>query len=117
MALRALDRAQRRVLPRGTAEIFSRSLRSTYGRAWSVEKPMCFEAIQIQTVTGCNLSCPFCPANRSPSLYGGLGPKIREKMTDEVFGALVEQLGHLNFAGEIKPYLMNEPTLHLMSMG
>jgi len=106
----AADRWQQRRLPASVREPARELLRGAYGKAFP-SAPGLFEAVQIQTVAACNLSCPFCPANRSQALYGGVGPHVTVSMADDVFERIVEQLGALRFAGTVQLFLMNEPTL------
>lgn len=69
-----------------------------------------FDAIQIQTHTGCNYNCPFCPANKPGlNLYGGASNGA--KMDLDLFKHLIDQLSELGFKGRVSPYLMNEPTI------
>jgi hypothetical protein len=60
--------------------------------------------LQIQTVTGCNADCVFCP-------YGSThDDQPRGRMADGLFGRLIEEAaGH--DVRRISPYLMNEPLL------
>ncbi|MBI4651995.1 SPASM domain-containing protein [Candidatus Desantisbacteria bacterium] len=69
-----------------------------------------FSSIQIQTKTGCNYSCRFCPANKDlVNLYGG--ESNYAKMSIELFEDIICQLSKMKFSGRISPYLMNEPLL------
>lgn len=69
-----------------------------------------FNAIQIQTYAGCNLSCPFCPANKpGVNLYGGALPG--EKIDFALFKNIANQLSALKFKGRITLSLMNEPLI------
>jgi hypothetical protein len=60
-----------------------------------------FTVIQIETIHGCNLRCWHCP-NKDVTPSG-------ELMTREAFDQIIGELAELGFAGEIRPYLMNEP--------
>lgn len=62
-----------------------------------------FSAIQIQTITGCNRRCHFCPI-----FYRRVKHEI---MNDNLLKLIVDQLADLGFQGRISPYLMNEPLL------
>ena len=64
-----------------------------------------FSKVQIQTQTGCNLSCPFCPANKKEIEL----PK--GQMSDSLFKKIIRELADLEFSGVIAPYLQNEPLL------
>jgi MoaA/NifB/PqqE/SkfB family radical SAM enzyme len=69
-----------------------------------------FDTISIQTQTGCNYSCPTCPANkRGLRLYGGAAQGT--KMDIVLFKNIIEQLSEVGFRGRISPYLMNEPLM------
>lgn len=57
------------------------------------------KAIQIETISGCNRSCTWCPVKKRQHL----------KMDLKVYKNIVDQLK--DFEGRISPYLMNEPTL------
>lgn len=64
-----------------------------------------FRRIQIQTQTGCNLSCPFCPSNKK-------GIQLPQgKMPLEVFKKIMGELHQSRFQGVIHLYLQNEPLL------
>jgi len=61
--------------------------------------------IMIQTVSGCNASCKFCPY-----------PYIREhipfcKMDNNTFRKIIDECSHHKNIKVIMPYLMNEPLL------
>lgn len=62
-----------------------------------------FDAVQIQTHTRCNFQCKFCPHGKIELQHG--------EMSDETFQRVVEGLKELHFAGDIYPYLMNEPLM------
>ncbi len=61
--------------------------------------------IQIQTKTGCNGGCIFCPYTISVEHV----PK--GSMTDELFKKIVHEIAQYNKTRRISPYLMNEPFL------
>lgn len=62
-------------------------------------------AIQIQTQTGCNGACIFCP-------YKDSYDKVpKGKMSDELFNKIVAEIAQYNMTKRISPYLMNEPFL------
>lgn len=61
--------------------------------------------VMIQTVSGCNASCKFCPY-----------PYIRKqipfsKMDDSTFRKIIDECSHHKNIKVIMPYLMNEPLL------
>lgn len=61
--------------------------------------------IQIQTKTGCNGACVFCPYSISVEHV----PK--GTMTDELFKKIVHEIAQHKNTRRISPYLMNEPFL------
>jgi len=62
------------------------------------------EDIQIQTVTGCNASCVFCPngKTKNPIPFAKMEEDLYRKIVDECLSHNVKR---------ISPYLMNEPLL------
>jgi len=60
------------------------------------------EDIQIQTITGCNASCVFCPngKTKNPTPQGKMEDNLYRKIIDECLGKTVKRISH---------YLMNEP--------
>lgn len=69
-----------------------------------------FDIISIQTITGCNYSCPFCPANRNDlNLYGGAASK--SLMDISLYKKIMKELSGLSFNGRISPYYLNESLL------
>lgn len=59
--------------------------------------------IQIQTRTGCNAACIFCP-------YPDASEKVpKGQMTDMLFHKIVAEVAQRNVTKRISPYLMNEP--------
>lgn len=62
------------------------------------------EDIQIQTVTGCNASCVFCPSGKTKK------PIPPARMDDDLYCKIIDEcLQHP--VKRISPYLMNEPLL------
>ncbi len=62
--------------------------------------------VQIQTHTGCNAACNFCPY---PDSY----PMVpKGKMSEELFQKIVAEIGKYGVTRRVSPYLMNEPFLH-----
>ena len=60
--------------------------------------------LQIQTVTGCNADCVFCP-------YGSTyESQPKGRMSDELFRRLIDEAAQHDVR-RISPYLMNEPLL------
>ncbi len=61
--------------------------------------------IQIQTRTGCNGACVFCP-------YPDAHDKVpKGRMTDALFEKIVDEIARHNATKRVSPYLMNEPFL------
>jgi len=60
------------------------------------------KVVQIQTRTGCNADCVFCPYGETADIV----PKGR--MDDALFARVVEECGR-HGVSRISPYLMNEP--------
>jgi len=79
-----------------------------------------FNTISLQTRTGCNHHCRYCPvSNPKVNLYGGAGNG--REMDMDLFRKILEELARMRFKGIIIPYLMNEPLLdnripHLVRM-
>lgn len=70
----------------------------------AVPVPVFPEDVQIQTVSGCNARCTFCPnGNGSSKLPSG-------RMSDELYQRIVDECLE-NPIKRISPYLMNEPLL------
>jgi radical SAM protein with 4Fe4S-binding SPASM domain len=61
--------------------------------------------LQIQTATGCNAACVFCPYSESHDKV----PKGR--MPEELFDRIVDEIARNATRPRISPYLMNEPFL------
>ena len=61
--------------------------------------------IQIQTQTGCNAACVFCPYPDS------VNEVPKGKMSDELFDKIVNEIAQFGVTTRISPYLMNEPFL------
>lgn len=61
--------------------------------------------IQLQTQTGCNARCVFCPYKDSYKQV----PSGR--MTDELFQRLIAEVAEHGVTNRLSPYLMNEPFL------
>jgi len=77
-----------------------------FGRRMSSRSvPKFPRTVQIQTQTGCNAACVFCPY---PDSYNEV-PK--GKMSDELFAKIVHEIAGYRLTKRISPYLMNEPFL------
>ncbi len=61
--------------------------------------------VQIQTQTGCNARCVFCPYKDSYKVV----PSGR--MDDRLFERIVDEIAEYGVTRRISPYLMNEPFL------
>jgi hypothetical protein len=87
-------------LPEPTAGLLSRLGRRLTGRP----VPAFPKTVQLQTVTGCNADCVFCP-------YGSAQPQQPHgRMRDDLFRAIVDECAR-HRVRRISPYLMNEPFL------
>ena len=60
--------------------------------------------IQVQTITGCNASCTFCPHGKITN------PFPKGKMEDELYRKIIDECVKKPVK-RISPYLMNEPLL------
>jgi molybdenum cofactor biosynthesis enzyme MoaA len=60
---------------------------------------------QIQTISGCNANCVFCPNKKT-----ALDIKVGNRMDWDLYRSIVDQLVALGVR-RISPYLMNEPML------
>lgn len=61
--------------------------------------------VQIQTHTGCNGGCLFCPYSEASR------ETPRGRMSDTLFKKIVKEIADHNVTQRISPYLMNEPFL------
>ncbi|MCC8189943.1 MAG: SPASM domain-containing protein [Planctomycetes bacterium] len=68
-------------------------------------RPPLFDHVEIETFNRCNGECGFCPVNRH------LDPRRATRMTDDLFTAIMEQLGALDYRGELCLYSNNESLL------
>jgi MoaA/NifB/PqqE/SkfB family radical SAM enzyme len=60
-----------------------------------------FSVVQIETMSGCNYSCSFCPIGKVKLPSG--------RMSAELYERIIDQLSDFN--GAIHPFLSNEPLL------
>lgn len=67
--------------------------------------PAAPRAVQIQTISGCNADCVFCPNQKT-----ALSIRMGRRMDDGLYASLVDQCIELGVK-RLSPYLMNEPTL------
>ncbi len=61
--------------------------------------------VQIETFNRCNGTCPFCPVNRN------IDPRKPQKMTEELFIKILENLREMNYKDKLALYSNNEPLL------
>lgn len=67
--------------------------------------PQLPRVIQIQTKSGCNARCVFCPNSV-------VGPRLTHgEMEEELFKKIVDEITQYPPLSRISPYLMNEPLL------
>jgi len=59
--------------------------------------------VQVQTISWCNRSCPFCPSQKFP--------RKLEFMSLETYQRVLDELASLDFSGRFSPYLQGEPLL------
>jgi len=64
-----------------------------------------FSRVEIETINRCNGSCTFCPVNKNDD------PRKPEKMTDELFDKIINELHDLDYSGDIGLFANNEPFL------
>lgn len=64
-----------------------------------------FEYIEIETVNRCNGVCSFCPVNKK------IDPRTSQKMNEKLFYRIIDQLGDLDYEGELSLFSNNEPLL------
>lgn len=64
-----------------------------------------FKHIEIETINRCNGECGFCPVNRH------IDPRHAQKMTDELFNSIIDQLRELEYDGEVCLFSNNESLL------
>lgn len=67
--------------------------------------PKAPKAVQIQTISGCNGNCVFCPNKKTK-----LSIPYKNYMEDDLFRSIIDQCIDLGVR-RISPYLMNEPLL------
>lgn len=108
-----IEYVKQRIKAKGALNIASAISRSYLGgvgvgvlsdlalRSYNRGKAPEIQIIQIQTLSGCNYSCSFCPIGKTDLPSG--------RMSLELYEHILGQLG--DFAGVIHPYLMNEPLL------
>lgn len=63
--------------------------------------------IFVETITACNLRCPYCPN----SLYDRGLIKNTKKMRVELFHKIINELSELEWHGEIQPHSYGEPLM------
>ncbi len=68
-------------------------------------KPPLFDLLEIETINRCNGECGFCPVNKH------LDPRPAQRMTDELFLSIMDQLRDLEYQGQVSFYSNNEAFL------
>jgi MoaA/NifB/PqqE/SkfB family radical SAM enzyme len=68
-----------------------------------VSYPWEINHVQVQTISWCNRSCPFCPSQKFP--------RKLEFMSLETYQRVLDELASLDFSGRFSPYLQGEPLL------
>jgi molybdenum cofactor biosynthesis enzyme MoaA len=68
-------------------------------------QPKAPRAIQIQTISGCNGNCVFCPNKKTR-----IDIPYKKSMDKDLFRSIIDQCVTLNVR-RISPYLMNEPLM------
>jgi MoaA/NifB/PqqE/SkfB family radical SAM enzyme len=79
-------------------------LRPIFEGMWS-RAPRLFYIVSIETRSGCNHTCSFCPVSRSTD------PRKRGEMSFELLERIAGELAGLRFAGRIALFGNNEPLL------
>jgi len=64
-----------------------------------------FSRVEIETINRCNGSCTFCPVNKNDDT------RKPEKMTEELFDKIINELHELEYSGDIGLFANNEPFL------
>ena len=59
--------------------------------------------VSIETINRCNSTCEFCPANKNAD------KRPFEKMNEELFKRIIDELKELNYDGYLNLYVNNEP--------
>lgn len=96
-----------RLLPKEQIRLPLDVLQDTIRQQWfsnSSQKPL-FTIISIETRTGCNFTCSFCPVAK------GIDPRPESQLTWEELKYLAAQLSVLQFDGVIAFFCNNEPLL------
>lgn len=64
-----------------------------------------FGMVEIETMNKCNGTCTFCPVNKYDD------PRPFEKMSEELFNKILDELAELNYTGSISIFSNNEPLM------
>lgn len=68
-------------------------------------RPPLLEQITVETFNRCNSACAFCPVNRHAD------PRPSQRMPEELFRSIVDQLADLGFSGKFYLFGNNEPLM------
>jgi MoaA/NifB/PqqE/SkfB family radical SAM enzyme len=81
-----------------------RVLRPLFEAMWS-RSPRMFHLVSVETRSGCNYECSFCPVSRS------VDPRPPGEMSLELLEKIVDDLVALDFTGRVALFGNNEPLL------
>lgn len=70
-------------------------------RRWVM--PDRFRRVEVETSSRCNRSCYYCPV--------ATAPRPDERMSEELFFSIVDQLAEMRFRGVFSPHFFGEPLL------
>lgn len=59
--------------------------------------------ISIETINRCNSNCAFCPVNKTAD------PRPFQKMDEQLFKKIIQELADVNYNGYLNLYVNNEP--------
>jgi radical SAM protein with 4Fe4S-binding SPASM domain len=109
------DRAFRRWMPRlfEFGMVLRRMLKDR--RYFYLRQGRCFDRlredfplphqVEIETLSRCNSTCGFCPVNRFSD------PRSLQRMPEDLFHKIIDDLASHHFAGTLRLYSNNEPFL------
>ena len=70
---------------------------------WRHALPDRFLRLEVETSTGCNRRCPFCPV--------ATAPRPDHRMPEDLFLSIVDQAAQMGFRGRFSPHFFGEPLL------